>query len=157
MQSFARKTKSKINITRCPNAVFVDISVLVLTIDQRVSLAFPTLAVMAFLPVLLMSRPLQAKLICLLSISSLICTAYILVCIPIATPESANRKQAKHIYPSASRPILWYINYLNGGLSILILLNAFNFKNKEGVHRGFWLLCFIPSGEHRLRTRQHSS
>lgn len=155
-QSFEKRTKCKMNITRCPIAIFVDVSVFVLTADQRVSLAFPTIAVMVFLPALLMSQPLQARLICLLSISSLMCTAYILIFIPNATPEPANRKQAMHISQSTARPIHQYISYLNGGLSILILLNAFSFKNKQGVHEGFWLLCIIPSGERKLRARQRS-
>lgn len=131
--------------------------VLVLTIDQRISLVIPTSAAMAFVPVLFVSQPLQAKLICLLSISSLICTAYILIFIPNSRAEPANHKQPMTISQSTTGPIHRYISYLNGGLSILILLNALKFKNQQGVHESFWVLCIVPSGEPKLRMRQHSS
>ncbi|KAI4137920.1 MAG: hypothetical protein LQ341_004909 [Variospora aurantia] len=43
------------------------------------------------------------------------------------------------------RPIRRYLTYLNGGLSILVGLNAFRFRSKEGVHDGFWLFFVLPS------------
>ena len=43
-------------------------------------------------------------------------------------------------------PIQRYIDYLNGGLSCLICLNALTLRGREGVHEGFWLLCILPLG-----------
>ncbi|KAL9008042.1 MAG: hypothetical protein Q9173_006794 [Seirophora scorigena] len=82
------------------------------------------------------------RLISLLAISSLLCTAYILFFL-------TNRKPAEvRMSPAAFEgigPIRQYITYLNGGLSILVGLNAFHFTGKEGVHDGFWLFCLLPS------------
>ena len=76
--------------------------------------------------------------------TSLIATAYILAFVPNIRPKSPNRlkskMQAKH--KSASQ----YISYLNGTLSLLCALNSITFKNKRGVHGGFWLLCLLPVG-----------
>lgn len=94
-----------------------------------------------------MSRLLSAKLISLLSMSSLIATAYILVFIPNTRPDKSKAtKSPAKLQPEAG-PIQQYISYLNGGLSMLIALNAFGFRDKKGVHEGFWLLCLLPVGE----------
>ncbi len=85
---------------------------------------------------------------CLLSISSLVCTAYSLIFIPNTKPEPLNRKKkVKSIFHPQAGPIRQYISHLNGGLSMLILLNAPSLKDKQGVHEGFWLLCILPAGE----------
>lgn len=102
---------------------------------------------MTFLPALLTSRLFQARILCLLSMSSLICTAYILIFIPKNKPDARNQKHTQQIHQHSSTPIRRYISYLNGILSTLILLNAFSLEGKRGVHEGFWLLCILPAGE----------
>ncbi|KAI4169597.1 MAG: hypothetical protein LQ348_007248 [Seirophora lacunosa] len=82
------------------------------------------------------------RLISLLAVSSLLCTAYILFFLPNGKPAEGRMS------PAASEgegPIRRYITYLNGGLSVLVGLNAFHFTGKEGVHDGFWLFCLLPS------------
>lgn len=91
-----------------------------------------------------MSRLVSAKLISLLSMSSLIATAYILVFVPNTRPDNAQRKKSRQQLQPEPGPVHKYINYLNGGLSLLIGLNALNFRDKRGVHEGFWLLCLLP-------------
>lgn len=95
-----------------------------------------------------MSRLLQVKLISLLSMTSLIATAYILVFVPNTRAESPERARSRREVQSKPEqgPVHKYISYLNGGLSLLIALNAMSFKDKQGVHEGFWLLCLLPVG-----------
>ena len=102
---------------------------------------------MTFLPALLTTSLFQARVLCLLSMSSLMCTAYILLFIPKLNSDAANRNHTQEILQPASGPIRRYLGYLNGGLSMLILLNVFSLKGKRGVHEGFWLLCILPAGE----------
>jgi len=94
-----------------------------------------------------MSRLISAKLISLLSMSSLIATAYILVFVPNTRENKINSGEPSQQLQSEQGPIHKHINYLNGGLSLLIAINAFGFRDKRGVHEGFWLLCLLPAGE----------
>ena len=95
-----------------------------------------------------MSRLLQVKLISVLSMTSLIATAYILIFVPNTRPASSKKASSRRQLASELGPVHKYIGYLNGGLSLLIGLNAISFRDKRGVHEGFWLLCFLPVGEH---------
>ena len=95
-----------------------------------------------------MSRLLQAKIISVLSMTSLIATAYTLIFIPNTRPASSKKASSRRQVATEPGPVHQYIGYLNGGLSLLIGLNAISFKDKGGVHEGFWLLCFLPVGEH---------
>lgn len=94
-----------------------------------------------------MSRLISAKLISLLSMSSLIATAYILMFIPnTRATQFGSKKPGQQLQPEQG-PIHKYISYLNGGLSLLIAFNSLSFRDKRGVHEGFWLLCLLPVGE----------
>lgn len=147
LQNCARKTKIVMTSSRCLELTLREKADPHFDQVQRIFLAIPTISTITFLPALLTSRLFQARILCLLSMSSLICTAYILISIPKNKLDAANRKHTQQILQPASGPIRRYINYFNGGLSILILLNSFNLKGKRGVHEGFWLLCILPAGE----------
>ena len=95
-----------------------------------------------------MSRLLKARIISLLSMTSLIATAYTLIFVPNTRPASSKKASFRRQLATEPGPVNQYIGYLNGGLSLLIVLNAISFKDKGGVHEGFWLLCFLPFGEH---------
>lgn len=79
--------------------------------------------------------------------TSLIGTAYSLVFVPATQPKPANRLQLVRDFDQKAGPINSYLGYLNGCLSLLVLLNALNLKDKDGVHEGFWLLCILPASE----------
>lgn len=112
---------------------------------ERLLLALPILCALTYLPALVMSHLLRAKLLCLLSITSLVCTAYILMFKPIAQPVSTNRNQLAQQLESQSTFRIRFLNYLNGGLSVLIFLSSAALKEEKGVHEGFWLLCTLPA------------
>ena len=97
-----------------------------------------------------MSRIISVKLISLLSMSSLMMTAYILIFIPNTRTNDGKVETSQQKLQSESSPVRKYIGYLNGGLSILIAIDGFGFKGKKGVHEGFWLLCFLPAGRSPL-------
>lgn len=121
---------------------------------QKVFLAIPAISTMTFLPALITTHLFQARVLCLLSMSSLMCTAYILLFIPKNNSDAANRNHTQEILQPALGPIRRYLGHLNGGLSMLILLNMFSLKGKRGVHEGFWLLCILPAGEQQSFLRR---
>ena len=105
---------------------------------------------MAYIPTLITSRLVQAKLASLLCITSLIATAYILAFVPTTGSKSPNRVKSRRQLEPESGPIRRYISYLNGALSLVCALNFITFKEKVGVHDGFWVLCLLPVGRWSL-------
>ena len=101
---------------------------------------------MAYIPTLIMSSLIQAKLVSLLCITSLVATAYIMAFVTDIRPKSPNQVKPKKRSESKSGPFRRYIGYLNGTLSLLCALNSITFRDKRGVHDGFWLLCLLPIG-----------
>ena len=101
---------------------------------------------MAYIPTLIMSTFVQAKLVSLLCMTSLITTAYILAFVPNTRPKSLNRSKPKRQLEPDQGPVRQYISYLNGALSLLCALNCITFRDRRGVHDGFWLLCLLPIG-----------
>ena len=94
-----------------------------------------------------MSRLVQAKLISLLCITSLVATTYILVFVPNARLSPPIRSKSKRKLEPESGPVHQYIVYLDGALSLVCALYSITFKDRQGVHDGFWLLCLLPIGK----------
>ncbi|CAF9910209.1 MAG: hypothetical protein ALECFALPRED_006419 [Alectoria fallacina] len=113
---------------------------------KHVFLAVPCVSAMTYIPTLIMPGLGQAKLVSLLCMTSLIATAYILALAPNTRPESPNGAKSKRSLEVKPGPVHQYISYLNCALSLLCALNANNFRDKQGVHDGFWLLCLLPVG-----------
>lgn len=105
---------------------------------------------MAYIPTLTMSGLVQAKLVSLLCVTSLIATAYILVFIPNTRPEPPNRTKLMRQLEPELGPVRQYISYLNGALSLVCALNSATFRDKRGVHDGFWVICLLPVGRRSL-------
>ena len=105
---------------------------------------------MAYIPTLISSRLIQAKLVSLLCITSLIATAYILTFIPTTGSKSSDRVKSKRQLEPEAGPIHRYIGYLNGALSLVCALNSITFREKAGVHDGYWVLCLLPVGRWSL-------
>ena len=117
----------------------------------------PVLSAMAYIPTLIRSGLIQAKLVSLICITSLIATAYILAFIPKSSPQSLNQAKSKRHLEPESGPVHRYFSYLNGALSLVCALNSIMFRDKTGVHDGFWVLCLLPAGRSSLpRKWQHS-
>ena len=112
---------------------------------ERIFLVIPACSVVAYVPSLLMFSSIQAKLLSILSITSLISTAYMLLFIPNVRPRASKRKRRSPRVEREPSLIDQYLGYLNGGLSFLIALNAWTIQEKKGVHDLFWTLCLLPS------------
>lgn len=67
------------------------------------------------------------------------------MCKPIDQAAAPNHDQLAQRPESGSIPRDRYLNYVNGTLSLLILLNSAALKEEKGVHEGFWLLCTLPA------------
>ncbi|KAI4275020.1 MAG: hypothetical protein LQ337_003508 [Flavoplaca oasis] len=106
---------------------------------QRAFLAIPLISAVAFLPPLLSASSTQRKFIALLSISSLLCTAYLLFFLPES--EATGKRMNTRGPPG---PLLQHGPYLNGVLSFMIGLSALTMDDKRMDHDGFWLLCLLP-------------
>ena len=114
---------------------------------QRVFLVIPLISAVAFLPSLLSASSTQRKFIALLSISSLLCTAYILFFQPKS--EATGKRMNTRAPPG---PLLQHGPYLNGVLSLLIGLSSLMMDDKAMDHDGFWLLCLLPVGKYLSHT-----
>ena len=97
-----------------------------------------------------MSRLPQVQLIGILSISSLMCTAYILISLPHSKLKEAYQSSMARPFVVEPKTTSRYIEYLNGGLTFIIGLNALVYRGRQGVHDGFWLLCVLPGGQQSI-------
>ena len=86
---------SAIKTMKSAHQVPILTSVYVFNSWQRISVAIPLMGIAAFLPCLRSSRLLQAKFVALLAISSLLCTAYILVFLSKVDWQQTNPLQGK--------------------------------------------------------------
>jgi len=103
---------------------------------------------MAFLPAIIMGPLYQVKFISLFCVSSLLATAYILAFVPNEKGGGIRRpREVFTTFAADSKPIHKYLPYLNGTLSLLLAINALNWRGRRGVHEGFWMLCLLPAGE----------
>ena len=92
----------------------------------------------------------------LLSISSLLCTAYILAFQPNVTSKQIGAIQGKTPPQWKQESLQTYVlPLLNGVLTLVIGLHTFTFYDKQGVLQGFWLMCMLPAGtSQRSRSKQ---
>lgn len=66
---------------------------------------------------------------------------------PNSKPQEAQLSYlGRPLNPDAG-PLENCVDYLNIGLSLLVLLNAFSYRGRQGVHEGFWIICVLPAGE----------
>ncbi|MCJ1229594.1 hypothetical protein MMC12_006263 [Toensbergia leucococca] len=115
------------------------------TKTQRILLAIPLIASTLYLPALLTSRLPAVYLLSLLSMTSLLTTAYTLLFIPASAPLTQNQNQ-KQQQQQPTTPVEKYLPSMNGLLTLILALNSIGFKDRRGVHEGFWVLCFAPGG-----------
>ena len=101
----------------------------------------------AFLPSILISPLLQVKFVGFLALSSLLCTAYVLVTLEFE-PGYTNPRRNSTQSQGKHKLMQKYLIPLNAGLAMLVTLNAVKFYGWQGVHRGYWVLCVVPVGEH---------
>lgn len=124
--------------------------------------ALPLIIILAFIYFLFLSTKKSMTLACLLSITSLLATAYIMYMIPTDTALFTNparprldlsavalRRRGRQIdlpdfFGGADSPLTQYLPYLNAFLSVLLLLLALGFRGKPDVPDGLWPLFLLP-------------
>lgn len=106
-------------------------------------LALPLVSAIVFVPTLMTSPTLRVRLVGLLAIASLLCTAYMLMMLPNTKTIPVHQSRAS----GSLGPVSEYFRWLIIGLNLLIFLNGFIFKDGKDSPDGFWPLCILPSGE----------
>jgi len=94
---------------------------------QRAFLSLPLLSTLVYLPALVFALPARQVLLAFLSISSLLCTAYILHFIPpraASNPDSKGKRPLFRTQAHPDGPIEEYLPWLNAALSSIMALAA---------------------------------
>lgn len=113
---------------------------------QRIFLIITLFSAAAFLPSLVASHIVQARLVSVLCILTLLTNAYILIYVsPTELTPSLSASNSLLPGNESRGPTESYIEYANGGLSLILGANAYLFKDRQGVHGSFWLLCLLPA------------
>ena len=94
-----------------------------------------------------MSNIFQVKVASIMSMTSLICSSYILMFVSNSRPSTGRETLGALSTGEDSRPLRRYLVPMNGALSIVAALNSIGFYGREGVPAGFWALCFAPIGK----------
>ena len=119
------------------------------------------MVILPFLWYLARSPTRSMALLCLLGITSLSSSAYIMYMIPVGTPLgslSSLSRAASHVQRrrdhAASRtsslltsdesPINQYLPYLNIFISVLLLLASWACRSRGDAPEGFWLFLLLP-------------
>ncbi|KEF55964.1 uncharacterized protein A1O9_07544 [Exophiala aquamarina CBS 119918] len=124
--------------------------------------ALPIITILVFIYFLFLSTKKSVTLACLLSITSLLATAYIMYMIPTGAALFTNpvrprldlsavalRRRGRQIdlpdfFGGADSPLTQYLPYLNTFLSVLLALLALGFRGKSGVPDGIWAFFLLP-------------
>lgn len=96
-------------------------------------------------------------MLCLLSITSLASSAYIMFFVPISTPQSSSVAERSAPTPgsradtirrkftlSDQSPINQYLPCLNASISALLFLASFGYRTRTNVPDGLWLFLLLP-------------
>lgn len=117
----------------------------ILTRVQQFILILPFISCVTFIIGIFRDSIPTARLACMLSISSLIASAYNLRGIPIQAPGPSRPATLGRISTTDSlSPAQKYIPMLNAALSMLLALWGFSFRSRGGVVEGFWMMCWLP-------------
>lgn len=124
--------------------------------------ALPLVIILSFIYFLFLSTKKSMTLACLLSITSLLATAYIMYMIPTGAALFTNpsrlsldvsaiavRRRGRQIdlpdfFGGPDSPLTQYLPYLNVFLSVLLVVLAFGFRGKADVPDGLWVFFLLP-------------
>ncbi|OCT51611.1 hypothetical protein CLCR_09062 [Cladophialophora carrionii] len=121
----------------------------------------PLVILMPFLWYLSRSTSGTMVLLCLLGITSLISSAYIMYMVPVSTPlgslsnlpriaSSAQQRrnysssQTSFLLTSDQSPINQYLPYLNAFICALLFLASWGYWSRSDVPEGLWLFLLLP-------------
>ncbi|KAJ9497911.1 hypothetical protein LTR99_002915 [Exophiala xenobiotica] len=132
--------------------------------NAQYTLIFTVLPLIVSLPFfwyLSISTTRTMALLCLLSITSLGASAYIMHFVPIPGSSSSSSRSGRRPPPSSvfgtgtrsgqrlmvldETPINHYLPYLSGSISALLLLAAWGYQSRTDVPEGLWLFLLLPA------------
>lgn len=121
----------------------------------------PLIVIVPFIWYLFSSTTKSMALLCLLSITSLVSSAYIMYMIPLGTPlgslstfprtapgaqqrRNHGGSQTSFLLTSDESPINQYLPYLNAFISALLFLGSWAYRSRTGTPDGFWIFLLFP-------------
>ena len=102
----------------------------------------PLIVVLPFLIYLPSCTP-RTALFCLLAVTSLCSTAFIMRYLPLGSPHT--RGQIRQISIEIDGPVEMYLPYLNGAISGLLLLASWSLKRRPDSQEGLWVFLLLPA------------
>ncbi len=114
--------------------------------NAQYNLIFSVLPLTVILPfvVYLPSCTPRTSLFCLLAITSLLSTSFIMRYLPVA-PSHLKLKQPRPYYIEVDGPVELYLPYLNGGVSVLLLLASWSLRRRPNSQEGLWVFLLLPA------------
>ncbi|KAI1616406.1 hypothetical protein EDD36DRAFT_134533 [Exophiala viscosa] len=119
--------------------------------------ALPLIVTLPFLWYLTLSTSRSMALLCLLSITSLASSSYIMLFVPTSpsqSPSVAERSAPPNSRAEAARrkftlsdqsPINQYLPYLNASIDALLFLASMAYRSRTNVPGGLWLFLLLPA------------
>ncbi|OAL36952.1 hypothetical protein AYO20_03721 [Fonsecaea nubica] len=126
--------------------------------------ALPLVVTLPFMMYLTMSTSRAMAFLCLLSITSLASSAYIMYMVPTSTPlgslsassrSSPTATRQRHVHgtgipqtgfllSAADSPINQYLPYLNAFIDVLLFIASMGYRSRSDVPEGLWLFLLLP-------------
>ena len=94
----------------------------------------------------------HARLLCLMSLSSLAASAKLFTLNDHEKPTGLGQNPL--VADPQSSPLRQYLPYLNGALCFVIALDGYLWDGSTEVHEGFWLVCSLPASTSFQRPQQ---
>ena len=116
---------------------------------RKAFLSIPLLSAIFFLYTFFMASTARQRLIAILSLSSLVSTAYILHFMPIEAPERKGKRPVYQVEADKG-PVEKYIVYLNASLAGMLLIAA-TLSFRKGTSEDGWREV-LPAGKFYLHT-----
>jgi hypothetical protein len=113
--------------------------------NAQYNLIFSILPLTVILPFLfyLPSCTPRTALFCLLAVTSLCSSSFIMRYLPMGSPNARGR--AREINVEIDGPVEMYLPYLNGGVSGLLLLASWSLKRHTDSQEGLWVFLLLPA------------
>ncbi|KAK2750220.1 hypothetical protein FQN55_002365 [Onygenales sp. PD_40] len=106
--------------------------------------ALPLVSILLYLPVVISSATTgPQRLLCLLSIGSLLSTAYIMKYFRLEKPDRKGKRPMRDI-EAENGPLKRHLGPVNAAIGGLLLVAAYLFKDPSNKSDVFWLLCLVP-------------
>ena len=112
--------------------------------NERYSLIFSIVPLTVILPFLfyLPSSSPRTALFCILAITSLLSTSFIMRYMPLG---ALSRSRARPLDLEPGGPVERYLPYLNGGIAGLLMLASLAVKGRPEEQDGLWLFMLMPT------------